>query len=91
MFIYCDLQYDKFIKLFICAIIYLSYHIGNKLAKFLTASDLKFICKILFQFKIFLQYTLQWGGPRWRSWLRHCATSQKVAGSIPDGVIGISH
>ena len=26
-------------------------------------------------------------GPRWRSWLRHCATSQKVAGSIPDGVI----
>ena len=30
-------------------------------------------------------------GPRWRSWLRHCATSQKVAGSIPDGVIGIFH
>ena len=29
------------------------------------------------------------GGPRWRSWLRHCATSRKVAGSIPDGVIGI--
>ena len=23
------------------------------------------------------------------SWLRHCATSRKVAGSIPDGVIGI--
>ena len=22
----------------------------------------------------------------WRSWLRHCATSRKVAGSIPDGV-----
>jgi len=21
----------------------------------------------------------------WRSWLRHCATSRKVAGSIPDG------
>ena len=30
-------------------------------------------------------------GLRWRSWLRHCATSQKVAGSIPDGVIGIFH
>jgi hypothetical protein len=28
---------------------------------------------------------------RWRSWLRHCATSWKVAGSIPDGVIGIFH
>jgi hypothetical protein len=28
---------------------------------------------------------------RWRSWLRHCATSRMVAGSIPDGVIGIFH
>ena len=35
-------------------------------------------------------YIYRWG-PRWRSWLRHCATSQKVAGSIPDGVIGILH
>jgi hypothetical protein len=26
---------------------------------------------------------------RQRSWLRHCATSRKVAGSIPDGVIDI--
>jgi hypothetical protein len=24
-------------------------------------------------------------------WLRHCATSRKVAGSIPDGVTGIFH
>ena len=31
------------------------------------------------------------GGTRWRSWLRHCATSWKVAGAIPDGVIGIFH
>ena len=30
-------------------------------------------------------------GTRWRSWLRHCATIRKVAGSIPDGVIGIFH
>jgi len=30
-------------------------------------------------------------GTRSRSWLRHCATSRKVAGSIPDGVIGIFH
>ena len=28
-------------------------------------------------------------GTWWRSWLRHCATSRKVAGSIPDVVIGI--
>ena len=26
-----------------------------------------------------------------RGWLRHCATSRKFAGSIPDGVIGIFH
>ena len=32
--------------------------------------------------------TVQWG-TRWRSWLRHCATSRKVAGSIRDGVTGI--
>ena len=30
-------------------------------------------------------------GTRWRSWLRQCATSRKVAGSIPDGFIGILH
>ena len=33
---------------------------------------------------------LLWG-TRWCSWLRHCATSRKVAGSIPDGVVGILH
>ena len=38
-----------------------------------------------------LHYNKKTGGPRWRSWLRHCATSQNVAGSIPDGVIGIFH
>jgi len=27
----------------------------------------------------------------WHGWLRHCATSQKVAGSIPEEVIGIFH
>jgi len=30
-----------------------------------------------------------WWGTRWPSWLRHCVTSRKVGGSIPDGVIGI--
>ena len=32
-------------------------------------------------------FAIYWG-TRWRSWLSHCATSQKVACSIPDGVIG---
>ena len=31
------------------------------------------------------------GGTQWRSWLRHSATSRKVADSIPNGVIGIFH
>ena len=30
-------------------------------------------------------------GARGGSWLRHCATSRKVAGSIPAGVTGIFH
>ena len=30
-------------------------------------------------------------GTWWRSWLRHCAASWKVAGLIPDGVVGFLH
>ena len=30
-------------------------------------------------------------GTRWSSWLMHCATSRKVASSIPDGVIEFFH
>jgi hypothetical protein len=30
-------------------------------------------------------------GTRWHNWLSHCATSRKVAGSIPVSVIGIFH
>jgi hypothetical protein len=35
----------------------------------------------------FIFYNNIIGGTRWHSWLRHCYTSRKVAGSIPDGVI----
>ena len=38
-----------------------------------------------------LRQLIFFNSTRWRSWLRHCATSRKVAGSIPDGVIGIFH
>jgi len=31
------------------------------------------------------------GGTWWRSWLTHCVSCRKVAGSIPDGVIGFFH
>ena len=35
-------------------------------------------------------YVIRWG-TLLRSSLRHCATSRKVVGSIPDGVIGNFH
>jgi len=37
----------------------------------------------------FMAYLILIRSTRWRSWFRHCATSRKVAGSIPDVVIGI--
>jgi hypothetical protein len=40
--------------------------------------------------KNFTQRQKIWG-TRCRSYLRHCATIRKVAGSVPDGVIGIFH
>ena len=30
-------------------------------------------------------------GTLWRSWVRHCTTSRKVAGSITDGFVWIFH
>jgi len=54
------------------------------------------INKLLFQllvcehtYIIFIIIYKLLGGTWCCSWLRHCATSQKVTGSIPDGVIGI--
>ena len=38
-----------------------------------------------------LFYISENGGTRWLSWFRHCATSQKVTGSIPEAVIRIFH
>jgi len=37
----------------------------------------------------YIKANMLWGVTRWRICLRHCATSRKVAGSIPDGFIGI--
>jgi hypothetical protein len=36
-------------------------------------------------------YTFQSEGTAVAQWLRYCATNQMIAGSIPDGVIGIFH
>jgi hypothetical protein len=52
---------------------------------------LRCLIKHRFNFIFYLPLIQLLCGTRWRSWLRHCATSQKVAGSIPDGVTGIFH
>jgi hypothetical protein len=39
---------------------------------------------------LFFAFVSNWG-PRWRRWLRHCATNGQVASSIPDVVSGIFH
>ena len=41
------------------------------------------------QFVVLQLLVLEVWGMRWCSWLRHYATSSKVAGLIPDGVFGI--
>ena len=41
--------------------------------------------------RIFHMHHCTCGGMRRHSWLRHCATSRKVAGLIHDGVTGIFH
>jgi len=43
------------------------------------------ICRFI---TLFIQTLHTSGGTRWRIWLRHCATSRKIAGSIPDCVTG---
>ena len=46
-----------------------------------------------FKNKEYRESSFRWGvgGTLCRSWLKYCATSRKVAGSIPDCVIGIFH
>ena len=57
---------------------------------------------ICYHFRCFMRHNYNFGvlylicvfwpmGTRWCSWLRHCATSRRVAGSIHRGVIGIFH
>jgi hypothetical protein len=40
---------------------------------------------------IIITYLINYLGHAVAQWLRHCATNRKVAGSVPDGVIGIFH
>jgi hypothetical protein len=36
----------------------------------------------------YLHYMATISETPWRSWLKHCATSEKIAASFPGGVIG---
>ena len=47
-----------------------------------------FATKVVSHKSSFVLYTV---GTALAQWLRCCATNKKVAGSIPDGVIGIFH
>jgi hypothetical protein len=60
---------------------------------FLYCIFLLFILKTVFHCCIWQVHPNAGGrvGTRWRSWLRHCATSRKVTGSIPSGVNEILH
>ena len=54
----------------------------------------KIICRIVLMLCWIVQNVMgkcSQRAARYRSWLRHCATSRKVAGSIPYCVIGIFH
>jgi uncharacterized membrane protein len=42
-------------------------------------------------FTICVVTCVYWGPLMVAQWLRYCATNRKVAGSIPNGVIGIFH
>ena len=75
--------------------VFLEHHYVNLYQRVLV---LQWPCVIIFLRVFFLACELrllmpyfEGLGTWWHSWLRHCATSRKVAGSIPDGVIGIFH
>ena len=61
--------------IYICVCVYKSVYLH------IFVNMYKYICILQ---KIYLYFT----DTQWRSWLRHCDTSRKVAGSIPDGVNG---
>jgi len=47
--------------------------------------------KLIIAFRKFANESKIWCGISKSNWHDHCATSQKVSGSIPNGVIGIFH
>ena len=55
-------------------------------------TKVKIFCYIMRFLGITIEFGMLFGvGTAVAQWLRCCATNRKVAGSIPDGVIGIFH
>ena len=71
------------------ATVLLNYHIGRFFLSSLCVGDL---VRLGLSSARVAGFSLQYG-PRTAvaQWLRRCAINRKVAGSIPDGVIGIFH
>ena len=68
----------------VCVCMYIMYYIYA-----LSTSTYMYVCMGYFTYVYVYTYVFIYVCMRWRSWLRHCATSRKVAGSIPDSVIDI--
>jgi hypothetical protein len=49
------------------------------------------LCQVSAIYLEIRRFIILFRGTRWSSRLRHCATSRKAAGSIPDCVTGIFH
>jgi hypothetical protein len=63
----------------------------RKVTGFITATDVTISLGLPYVWQYFW-HALGWEwSTRCRSWLRHCATNRKVAGSISDGAIDIFH
>jgi len=56
--------------------------------------NIQFFTRVLYTYTFYMSnfiYLCLLSGRAVALWLRHCATNRQVAGSIPDGVIGIFH
>jgi hypothetical protein len=106
LFVYLSMMYvySKYNKIFVESPVHISSNVSdNTTCACVRACVYKYIYIYIYiyiirlgpqqipqNYPLNLEYTKS-RGTRWRSWLRHCATSRKVAVSIPDGVTRFFH
>jgi len=96
IYIYIYIRIHIYIYTYIYIYIY-SFYVGVRLGLLQEAKNIGRRC--LRTGWLGINLGLRWSNNRrleditlqWRSWLKHCATSRKVAGSIPHGVIRFFH